>query len=99
MAMTGEAPEMVTIEELHHIMGHIAPETIKQMVSIGTIKGIEIDSATTIQHCDSCEYAKATQKPIKKVRETPRAAKFGDKIHRMYGDPHLYKPPGIKNIM
>ena len=87
---------MVTIEELHRCMGHIAPETVKQMVSNGTIKGIEIDSATTIQHCDSCEYTKATRKPIMKLRERPNSVM---KSIRMYGDPHLYKPPGIKNIM
>ena len=61
-------------------MGHIAPEIAKQMVSNGVIKGVEVDSATMIQHCNSCEYAKATRKPIKKFCETPRAAKFGDEI-------------------
>ena len=33
-AMTGEAPEVVSIEEIHRQMGHIALETIKQMVSV-----------------------------------------------------------------
>ena len=62
-------------------MGHIAPETAKQMVSNGVVEGIEVDLTTMAQACDSCEYAKATQKPIKKVREAPQAANFGDEIH------------------
>ena len=95
-AMIGEIPEVLTIEELHHCMGHIAPEASKQMVSSGTIKGVEIDSTTTIQHCDSCEYAKATRKPIKKFCETPRAAKFGDEIHSDVWGPSPVQTPGHK---
>ena len=80
-AMIGETPEVLTIKELHRRMGHIAPETTKQMVSNGVIKGIEIDSAMTIQHCNFCEYAKVMCKPIRKFCETLRAANSGDEIH------------------
>ena len=69
VAMAGEDREVLTIEELHRCMGHIAPKTARQMVSKGAIRGIEIDSALEIQHCNSCKYAKATQKPIKKEPE------------------------------
>ena len=41
-------------------MGHIASEAAKQMVSSGAIEGIDVDLASEIQQCDSCEYAKAT---------------------------------------
>ena len=81
VAMAGEDREVLTIKELHHRMGHIAPETAKQMVSNGAIEGIDVDLASEIQQCDSCEYAKATQKPIKKNCQTPRAAKFGNEVH------------------
>ena len=81
VAMAGEDREVLTIEELHWHMGHIAPETARQMVSKGAIRGIEIDSASEIQHWDSCEYAKATRKPIKKEHQSPRVEKFGDEIH------------------
>ena len=81
IAMAGEAREILTLEELHKQMGHIAPATIKKMVSDKTIKGVEVDLTTPIQHCASCEYGKATRKPIKKFQETPRAPKFGDKMH------------------
>ena len=60
IAMAGEAREILTVEELHRRMGHVAPETIKQMVSNGAFEGTKIDLAATIQHCDSCKHAKAT---------------------------------------
>ena len=66
VAMAGEAREVLTLEELHKRMGHIAPDTIKRMVRDGAIEGIEADITTTIQPCASCEYGKATRKPIKK---------------------------------
>ena len=59
MAMTGEAREVVTLEELHRKMGHIAPEAAKRMVSSGAVEGIELDLTSTIQACTSCQYAKA----------------------------------------
>jgi hypothetical protein len=73
------------------------PETAKQMVSSGTIKGIEIDSASAIQHCNSCEYAKATCKPIKRECQTSRATKFSDEIHSNVWGPSPIQTPGHKN--
>ena len=40
IAMAGEAQEILTLEELHKWMGHIAPDTIKQVVRNGVIEGI-----------------------------------------------------------
>ena len=96
IAMTGEAREVLTVEELHRRMGHIAPEAAKQMVSNKSVEGIEVDIATTIQHCDSCEYAKATRKPIKRTREAPRAARFGEEIHSDVWGPSPIQTPGRK---
>ena len=95
--MAGEAREILTVEELHR--RHVAPETIKQMVSNGAFEVTKIDLAATIQHCDSCKHAKATQKPIKKFHEAPRAAKFGDEIHSdVWGHPQ-FKPLDAKSTM
>ena len=77
-------------------MGHVAPKTIKQMVSNGAFEGTKIDLAATIQHCDSCEHAKAIRKPIKKFRKAPRAAKFGDEIHSDVWGPSPVQTPGRK---
>ena len=78
-------------------MGHIAPEIAKKMVSSGTIEGIEINSASEIQQCESCEFAKATQKPIKKDHQALRAAKFGDEIHSDVWGPSPIQTPGHKS--
>ena len=48
VAMAGEAREILTVEELHRRMGHVTPETIKQMVSNGAFEGTKIDLAATI---------------------------------------------------
>ena len=77
----GVAKEVLTAEELHRRMGHIAPEAAKRMISSGAVEGIEIDSSADLKSCNSCEYAKATRKPIQKAREKPRASAFGEEIH------------------
>ena len=99
VAMAGEDQEVLTIKELHWHMGHIAPETARQMVSKGAIKGIEIDSASEIQQCNSCEYAKATQKPIKKSIKAPEQKDLVMKYTLTYGDLHLFKPLATKVTM
>ena len=71
VALAGAAREVLTVKEFHHCMGHIAPETAKQMVSKGAIDGMEVDLSSTIQSCNSCKYAKATCKPIRKSHEVP----------------------------
>ena len=93
VAMAGEA---LTLEELHRQMGHVAPETIKRMVSNEIVEGMEADLTMPIQPCASCEYGKATRKPIKKICETPRATKFGDKMHSGVWGPSPVQTPGHK---
>ena len=46
--------------------------------------------------CVSCEYGKATCKPIKKSCEKPRASKFGDEIHSNVWGPSPVRTPGHK---
>ena len=52
----------------------------------GAIEGIELDKSSQLWSCDSCEYAKATRKPIRKVRETPQASEFGEEKILIYGE-------------
>ena len=95
--MAGEGLEMLMVEELHHQMGHIALEIAKKMVSTGAIDGIKLDLAFEIKQCDSCEYAKATRKPIKKDCQTSQAAKFGDEIHSDIWGPSPIQTSGHKS--
>ena len=94
--MGGVAKEVLTVEELHRRMGHIAPDAAKRLVSEGAVTGIELDLSSELKSCDSCEYAKATRKPIKKTRDAPRAEKFGDEIHSDLWGPSPVQTPGKK---
>src|SRR5271168_88594 len=74
--------ERVTIDRLHRLMGHIAPEAAKALVEKGLVEGFKLDESGQMpKSCDACEYGKAHRKPVKKEREAPRAAKIGDEIH------------------
>ena len=98
VALAGAAREVLTVEELHRRMGHIAPETAKQMVSEGAIDGMEVDLSSTIQSCNTCEYAKATCKPIRKSRKAPRASEFRGEIHSDVWGPSPVQTPSHKEF-
>jgi hypothetical protein len=71
----------VSIMELHRRMGHIAASSARKLVESGAVVGIELDPGTQEADCDACIYACATRLPISKVRISPPAQNFGDKIH------------------
>ncbi|KIO09074.1 hypothetical protein M404DRAFT_110358, partial [Pisolithus tinctorius Marx 270] len=86
----------LTMEEIHIRLGHIAPEAIWNMLKDGTITGIKLDEAhSTMGTCNSCEYAKATQKPIGKERchtpkcNPPHCEHLGDEVHTDLWGPSL----------
>ena len=75
-------PEVVSIEKLHQLMGHIAPEAAKMLVEKGLVEGFKLDTSSQMpKSCDACEYGKAHRKPVKKECEAPKAAKIGDEVH------------------
>ena len=69
------------------------------MVSSKAVDRVEVDLMTEIKGCDSCKYAKATQKPIKKVQETLKGTKFGDEIHSDVWGHHWSKLLVERSIM
>jgi len=71
----------LTVDELHHQMGHIAPEAARKLVRDGAITGIELDMNSKPTFCDACAKAKPTQKPILKERSGPLTANIGEKVH------------------
>src|SRR6267154_1653534 len=76
------ADETLTMEELHHRLCHIAPSSIREMLTKGMIEGVKLDPLhQTMGQCKSCEHAKATRKPIGKVQEPKHREKFGDEVH------------------
>ena len=73
--------EVVTIEKLHHLMGHISPDAVKVLVKKGIVDGFTLNKSSEIKSCNSCEYGKAHHKLIGKVRVEPRASNIGNEVH------------------
>ena len=97
-AMTGniEPKEVVTLEELHRWMGHIAPMAVKHMLDDSAVDGAKLNGSSTLSSCESCKYAKMTQRPIKCARVEPRASAFGEEIHSNVWGKSPVMTPGHK---
>jgi hypothetical protein len=54
----------LTINELHHALGHVAQGAVQYAVKQGLIEGIELDSTSTPEFCEACTKAKATYQPF-----------------------------------
>jgi transposase InsO family protein len=75
-------------------MGHIAPDAVRKLVADKHIVGVELeDDEGEMGTCESCEYAKTTRKRVRKEREEPLAASFGDEIHS-----DVWGPASIETI-
>ena len=86
------------MEELHHRLSHIGPAMIREMLSRGMVEGVKLDPAhKTMGQCESCENAKATHKPIGKIREPQRHEHFGDEVHSDVWGPAPVQMPGHKS--
>jgi hypothetical protein len=70
----------LTINELHHALGHVAQGTVQYAVRQGLIEGIELDSASTPEFCDACTKAKATHQPFP-AEMTNHACTYGELVH------------------
>ena len=72
----------VTFGELHHHMGHIAPNTAKNLIQKGLVTGLELkDSPTPFTHCSSCIYVKAQCKSVPIVCKWVCATEYGAEVH------------------
>ena len=93
MCAAGVTDEVIDIRALHRRMGHVAADTIRALVRTQAISGISlIDDGQPI-YCESCEYAKATRKAIKKEREAAPAKTFGEEVHS-----DVWGPSPLKTI-
>jgi transposase InsO family protein len=70
----------LTINKLHHALGHVAQGTVQYMVKQGRIKGIELDSASTLEFCEACMKAKATHQPFPEEMANC-ACTYGELVH------------------
>jgi hypothetical protein len=88
-----DADEALSIDELHRRLGHISQERVKFLINKGLVDGVRLEADSTPTVCDSCEWAKATRKPVTKVREGERRTAVGDEIHS-----DLWGPSPVETI-
>ncbi len=79
--MAGTALKQVNILTLHRRLGHVSLDTIRSLVCNNAVTGLHIIDDGSPFFCESCEYAKATRKTIRKERTAPLASAFGEEIH------------------
>jgi hypothetical protein len=73
MLQAAVIPEVVSIEKLHWLMGHITPKATNALVKKGLVEGFKLDGSSKMPGvCSSCEYRKAHRKPVKKECEALR---------------------------
>ncbi|KAI9429466.1 hypothetical protein H4582DRAFT_2089143 [Lactarius indigo] len=73
--------EVISIMELHRCMGHIVPASADKLIEDWLITRIALNPNSQEEHCNVCLYAHATHQPIPKMRISPQAKNFGDRIH------------------
>src|SRR6266498_191235 len=64
-------------------MGHVSIKTTCKLVKDKHVLGIRLEDISDIDKffCESCVYAKATQKSVPRKREGDRATEFADEVH------------------
>lgn len=72
-AAAAEAPEELTMGELHARLSHIGTATIRDMVMKGMVTGVKLNPEhSSMDQCESCEYGKATRKPMCGAHHPPK---------------------------
>ena len=79
--VAAESPECVDILTLHRRLGHISADAIRHLIHSNAVSGLRLIDDLPPFTCDSCQYAKATRKTIRKEREAPLANSFGAEVH------------------
>ena len=90
--------ETLTMEQLHHRMGHISPVIAKRLIKNNFITGIQLESTSSGDpfFCESYVYAKATWKSIPKAREGERVDVFAREVHSDLWGPAPVETKGKK---
>ncbi len=78
---SAHAVETISVMELHRRLGHIAPASARALVEKGLVTGVKLDPDSREAQCDACLFARATRKPVPKVRVGPQAQCFGEEVH------------------
>jgi hypothetical protein len=74
------ASNLVTISQLHRLMGHINHDDLRKMVRDGHVTGIELDMNSKPEFCPTCIKAKAPRKPFPKASLKTGITEYGSKV-------------------
>ena len=77
----GKANEVVTIDELHHCMGHVSNSAARVLVWKKLMLGIELDESSKPSVCESCKWAKGVRKEIQRTHDGDCATAVRDEVH------------------
>jgi len=77
------AKEVLTLDQFYHRMGHISPGVAHHLVKKGFVTSVRLEPMPSGDpvFCESCVYAKATQKSVPKAREGKCAKIFDEKVY------------------
>ncbi|KAF8229592.1 hypothetical protein L208DRAFT_1067534, partial [Tricholoma matsutake] len=89
----GKANEVLTIDELHHRMGHVSHSAARVLVRKKLMSGIELDELSKPSVCESCEWAKGVRKEIQRTHDGDRATAVRDEVHS-----DLWGPAPVETI-
>jgi GAG-pre-integrase domain len=78
--MAAATEEHVSIPTLHCRLGHISSDTIHSLIHHDIIDGMKVID-DSFSSCNSCDYTKTTQKPIKAECTAALATAFGEEVH------------------
>src|SRR6266571_4246158 len=78
---SAHAVKTISMMELHRRMGHIAPASARALIEKNLVTGIKLDPDLREAQCDACIFARATCKPVPKMRVSPQAQRFGEEVH------------------
>jgi hypothetical protein len=93
------AAEALTLDQFHRRMGHISPKITQRLVDEGFVMGVHLEATPSGDpfFCESCVYAKATQKSIPKEQEGKHTKVFGGEVHSDLWGPALVESKGGKH--
>ena len=78
---SANAAEPVLVMELHCCLGHIAVSSVCKLVESGAVVKVKLDPGSQEGDCNACVYAHTTCLPVPKVRISPPAQNFRNKVH------------------
>ena len=80
-AYTMDTSDKLSINELHHCLGHVSHERAKLLVSKGLVEGVTLETGSEVDVCESCEWAKGERKSLLRIHDGEQHTSIDKEIH------------------